>query len=255
MRKLIIPILALMACNDQPSQKVTTNIQRTEFGFGNLRGKVETIESKTVDFDSTGKAKADSTQSFGVYDKAGNIVTETVKDNSGDTTINEVTYYGNGFSKEEKTTVNGVVQGRLTIDSVVKGQHTAAQFWDSSGKQLGYCDVILNEYGQVTWGKTFNMSGTLQFAWEYKFDGPYSIGGSRTDSTGKVVYQSTLKRNDKNDLAEEQYTETENGVTTTQKITFKYDSYDEKGNWTQESTYKNGKLISVTKRAITYYKD
>ena len=256
MRKLIIPvaILAFMACNDQPSQKVTTNVKRTDWGFGNVRGKLETIESKTVDFDTTGKAD-DSTQSFGVYDRAGNLVKETTTDNSGDTTIGEVAYYGNGFSKEEKTTVNGKLEVRLTIDSVVKGQHTAAQFWDSAGKQLGYCDVILNDYGQVTWGKTFDMNGKLQFAWEYKLEGPYSFGGSRTDSTGKVVYQSTLKRNDRNDLVEEQYTETENGVTTTEKITFKYDSYDEKGNWTQESAYKNGKLISVTKRVITYYKD
>ena len=257
MRKLIIPvvILAFIACNSQPIQNATTNVQKSDFGFDNLRGKVETIESEAVNFDSTGKAKGDSTHSIGAYDKATNIVKETVKDNSGVTTINEVTYYANGFSKEEKTTVNGTVMVRVTIDSVIKGQHTGAKVWDSTGKQIGYCDVIYNDYGQVTWGKTFYMNGKLQFGWESKFDRHHYIGGSRTDSTGKIVFQSTQKLNDKDDPAEEQYTEEEEGVSTTTNLTYKYDSYDEKGNWTQRSTYKNGKLKRIVKRTITYYKD
>ena len=257
MGKLIIPVamLAFMACNDQPSQKVTTNVQRTHWGFGNVRGKPETIESKTVNFDSTGKAQGDSTQSLGVYDKDGSIIKETNKDNSGTTTIHEVAYYTNGFIKEEKTTVNGVVQVRVTIDSFVNGQNVGAKVWDSTGKQIGYCDAINNKYGQVTRGKTFHMNGKLQFAWESKFDGPLYIGGSSTDTAGNIVRQSTIKRNDKGDEVEEHYTWFKNGDTTTGTLTYKYDSYDEIDNWTQQSTYKNGKLISVTKRAITYYKD
>src|SRR4030095_13916870 len=109
MRKLSIPvvILAFMACNNQPTRKATTNVQKSDFGFSNLKGKVESIESKTVNFDSTGKVKGDSTQSLGAYDKDGNIVKETTKDNSGTTTTHEVAYYAHGFIKEEKTTVNG----------------------------------------------------------------------------------------------------------------------------------------------------
>ena len=254
MRKLIIPVLAFMACNNQPSQKATTNVQRSDFGFDNLKGKPETIDSKTVNFDSTGKAIGDSTQSLGTYDKGGNLVKETIKDNSGKTTIIELAYYANGFSKEEKKTVNGTVQYRLTIDSVVKGQHTGVKIWDSAGKQVGYCDAIYNEFGQVTWSKIY-MNGKLQFAYEAKYDGPRWIGSSKTDSTGKIVSEFTRKLNDKDDPAEDQYTTVEEGDTTTSKLTHKYDSYDEKDNWTQQSTYKNGKLISVTKRAITYYKD
>ena len=257
MRNLIIAvvILAFMACNNQPSQKNITNVQKSDFGFSNLKGKVETIESKTVNFDSTGKAQGDSTQSLGVYDKDGSIVKETNKDNSGTTTIHEVAYYTNGFIKEEKTTVNSVVQVRVTIDSFVNGQHVGAKVWDSTGKQIGYCDAINNKYGQVTRGRTFYMNGKLQFAWESKFDGPLYIGGSSTDTAGNVVRQSAIKRNDKGDEVEEHYTWFKNGDTTTGTLTYKYDSYDEIDNWTQRSTYKNGKLISVTKRAFTYYKD
>ena len=258
MRKLIIPvvILAFMACSNQPTQKATTNIQKSsDYGFGNLKGKPESIESKTVNFDSTGKAKDDSTQSVGAYDKDGNIVKETNTNNSGITTINEISYDTNGFMKGEKATVNGVVQFRLTVDSFVKGQPVGVKVWDSNDKQIGYCEGINNEYGQLIGGKTFNMNGTLQFAFESKLDGFHYIGGSKTDSTGKMVFQHTQKLNAKNDPAEAQYTRIEEGDTTTTNLIFKYDSSDEKDNWTQQSTYINGKLMSVTKRVITYYKD
>lgn len=256
MRNLIITvvIMAFIACNNQPTQKATTNIQRTEFGFGNLKGKPATIDSKTVNFDSTGKAPGDSIQSLGTYDKGGNLVKETINDNSGTTTIVELAYYANGFNKEEKQTVNGTVQYRLTVDSVVKGQHTGAKVWNSAGNQVGYCDAIFNEYGQLTWSKNFFM-GKLQFTYEGKFDGPIWIGSSKTDSTGKLISGFTRKLNDKDDPAEEEFTRIKDSVTTTSKFTFKYEHYDEKDNWTQQSTYKNDKLISVTKRAITYYKD
>jgi len=258
MRKLIIPvvILVFMACKNQPSPKTATNIQKSaDYGVGNLKGKPESIESKTVNFDSTGKAKDDSTQSVGTYDKDGNIVKETNTNNSGITIINEISYDTNGFMNGEKATVNGVVQFRLTVDSFVKGQPVGVKVWDSNDKQIGHCEGINNEYGQLIGGKTFNMNGTLQFAFESKLDGYLYIGGSKTDSTGKMVRQHTQKLNTKNDPAEAQYTSIEEDDTTTTNLVFKYDSYDEKDNWTQQSTYINGKLVSVTKRAITYYKD
>jgi hypothetical protein len=258
MRSLIalVFILAFMACNNQPSQKATTNIQKSsDYGFGNLKGKPKSIESKTVNFDSAGKLKGDSIQSVGVYDKDGNIVKETNTNNSGITTTNEISYYSNGFMKEEKATFNGVVQFRLTIDSVVTGQPVGAKVWDANDKQIAYCEAINNEYGQLIGGKTFNMNGTLQFAFESKLDGLRFIGGSKTDSTGKMVLQHAQILNAKNDPAEERYTSVKEGVTTTTKLTHKYDSYDEKDNWTQQSTYINDKLVSITKRAITYYMD
>jgi hypothetical protein len=44
---------------------------------------------------------------------------------------------------------------------------------------------------------------------------------------------------------------------TTNKITkYRYDSYDDKGNWTQRTeTDENGKPVKIVKRTITYYKE
>lgn len=37
---------------------------------------------------------------------------------------------------------------------------------------------------------------------------------------------------------------------------YKYDSFDDKGNWTQRTqSDENGKPEKITKREITYYKD
>ncbi|HEX6846009.1 MAG TPA: hypothetical protein VF144_03470 [Chitinophagaceae bacterium] len=70
--------------------------------------------------------------------------------------------------------------------------------------------------------------------------------------TGKYEFGTEKKKGDE---AEEHYTRVEKGVTKITKLPYKYYSYDGKDNWTQQSTYKNAKLKSVTKRVFTYYKD
>jgi hypothetical protein len=55
-------------------------------------------------------------------------------------------------------------------------------------------------------------------------------------------------------MAEEEYTYVEAGKTKTEKKTYKYDHYDEKGNWTQRTAYDDkGKPTKVVKRSFTYY--
>jgi len=79
------------------------------------------------------------------------------------------------------------------------------------------------------------------------------VGGESKDSTGKVTYSSSVKLNDKND--QEQVTETtvDKDSTKTTVTTYKYDGWDEQGNWTQRTTYDDkGKPTKITKRIITY---
>jgi len=62
--------------------------------------------------------------------------------------------------------------------------------------------------------------------------------------------------NDKSDPIEETTTTLEKGSTKTEKLTYKYDTYDDKGNWVQRTTYnEKGKPSKIVKRTITYYKD
>jgi len=48
----------------------------------------------------------------------------------------------------------------------------------------------------------------------------------------------------------------EKDSTKTEVVTYKYDATDDKGNWTQRTTYNDkGKATKMVKRTITYFKD
>jgi hypothetical protein len=99
------------------------------------------------------------------------------------------------------------------------------------------------------------MDGRIKGTWDNKYNGVTYVSGTSTDSTGKVNYTGWVKVNDKGDAIEEEATTTEKGATKTEKYTYKYDSYDDSGNWTQRTTYNDkGKPTKIVKRVFTYYK-
>ena len=56
--------------------------------------------------------------------------------------------------------------------------------------------------------------------------------------------------------SEESTTTVTKDTSKTEKFSYKYDSYDDKGNWTQRTSYnEKGKPVKVIKRTISYYKD
>ena len=84
----------------------------------------------------------------------------------------------------------------------------------------------------------------------------FPVTGTVTDSTGKTSYTGSVKLNDKGDPIEETTTTPEKDSTKTEVVTYKYDATDDKGNWTQRTTYNDkGKATKVIKRTITYFKD
>ena len=100
------------------------------------------------------------------------------------------------------------------------------------------------------------MDGRIKATWDQKFDGPIYVSGTSTDSTGKVSYTGSVKVDDKGNAIEEVSTTREKDSTKTEKMTYKYDSFDDTGNWTQRTTYnEKGKPSKIIKRTFTYYKD
>src|SRR5258706_569704 len=74
---------------------------------------------------------------------------------------------------------------------------------------------------------------SLKMSFTSNFEKQFYIGGESKDSTGKVTYSSKIKLNDKNDqeeLTETMVTKDSFKITVT---TYKYDGWDDKGNWTQ----------------------
>ena len=87
-----------------------------------------------------------------------------------------------------------------------------------------------------------------------QYDKTHFLGGKTTDSTGKATYEGTAKVNENGDMSEEELTFMENGKPKSEKNTYKYEGFDDKGNWTKRTKYNDkNKPVQVTKRTLTYY--
>jgi hypothetical protein len=258
MKSVIIAAFAvsLIACNSD--QKTTEARKNTDIIQQNLKGKVQTLEERTVNLDSTGRLKADSTVNTTSFNKEGYVTNYTSKDSSGKTTFEQsISHNADGTASEVKNTKDGKQIYRLVTEVDKNGNYTGAKTYDSTGKQDSYyTDLKTNEYGIVYAGKQHFMNGNIKSTFDMKYEGTNFLGGTSTDSTGKPSYQGTIKVNDKGDAIEEHSTTREKDSTKTQNLTYKYDSYDDKGNWTQRTSYNDkGKPTIILRRIFTYYKD
>ena len=71
-----------------------------------------------------------------------------------------------------------------------------------------------------------------------------------------MSYTGSVKVNDKGDPIDEMSTTRQKDSTKTERMTYKYDSYDDSGNWTQRTTYnEKGKSSKIVKRTFIYFKE
>ena len=254
MKKILICILVsatLTACNNKQMLKNTNLIQE------NLKGKVQTLSEITINLDSTGNAKSDSTIKVSDFNTDGYITTITSKDSSGKITeIQTNAFYTNGTVSEVKKSKDGKQISRFATELDKNGNYTGGKSYDSTNTQDGYVtDFKTNEYGIVYSGKEHSMSGKIKNSWDAKYDGPNFIGYTATDSVGRKS-NGTVKLNDKGDAINENYSYYENDKAITKDYTHTYDSYDNNGNWTKRTTFEEqGKKTTIVKRVFTYYKD
>ena len=160
-----------------------------------------------------------------------------------------------GLVTEFGTKKDGKLVSRVVTEISKEGKYVGGKRYDSTGKQDGYYkDLMQNEYSIVYSGKLYDMNDKVKETFDMKYDKNHFLGGKSTDSTGKTTYEGTAKVNDKGDMEEEEYTYVEAGKSKAEKKTYKYDHYDDKGNWTQRTTYDaKDKRTKVVKRSITYY--
>jgi len=257
MKKLFVfcIVISFFACNS--NDKKTEAAKNTDLIQQNLKGKVQKVEETTVNIDSTGKMKPDSSTSVNEFDEKGYQTKYSTKDSSGILTSEQnISHNDDGTFKEMTTTAKGKQTFKL-VTEVKDGKYTGGKSYDSTGKQDSYyTDLKTNDYGIVYAGKQHFMNDKIKSTFDMKYDGPNFIGGTATDSTGKTTYTGSVKLNDKGYPAEETSTTLDKDVTKTEVVSYKYDSYDDKGNWTQRTTDNDkGKPTKVVKRTYTYYKD
>jgi hypothetical protein len=254
---LLIGAAVLFACNNE--EKKTADVPKNTDLIGqNLKGRVQTFKVSSSIIDSTGASKPDSASYINEFDEKGYQTSYVTKDISGKIKEAQTLTHYEGGQVNEIIYKNGegkqTSKWQITIDS--SGKYNGAKIYDSAGKVSSiWKELKENEYGQVISGSEYKEDGSPKHSFANNYDKANYVGGWSKDSAGKETFRSAITLNDKGDAAEETTTTTKDSAKT-EKFTYKYDSYDDKGNWTQMTTYnEKGKPIKLTKRVFTYYKD
>jgi hypothetical protein len=254
----LLTISLLIGCNDSAKVKAVSMPKNSDLTQQNLKGKVQQYEETSHTIDSTGVNKKDSLMNINEFDEKGYQTKNSTKDSLGKIhTEQTMTHNENGTFTEVISLKDGKQTFKLVTEFDKDGKYTGGKSYDSTGKQDSYyTDLSTNEYGIVYAGKQHFMDGRIKSTWDLKYDGFIYVSGTSTDSIGKVSYSGSVKVNDKGDPIEEISTTREKDSTKTEKMTYKYDSYDDQGNWTQRTTYnEKGKPSKIIQRSFTYYKD
>ena len=250
--------IALFTSCDYNTKKETTQAtaMTSDLVQQNLKGKVKSITETTMNIDSTGAEKQDSLITSISFDEKGYQTAYMKKDSSGKVVSEEfATRNDAGVVTEFGSKKDGKIVSRVETEISEDGKYLGGKRYDSTGKQDGYYkDLMQNEYAIVYSGKLFDMNDKLKETFDMKYDKNHFLGGKVTDSTGKTTYEGTAKVNDKGDMSAEEYTYIAEGQSKAEKKTYKYDNYDDKGNWTQRTTYDGkDKPTQVVKRSLMYY--
>ena len=256
MNKLLFAGLTtlLFACNQQTEKKL---LQMPDLEQQNLKGKIRQVETDNYAADSTGTIGAMDTccNSAEEYDDNGYSIRYITKDAKGNIkTEQSFTHNDAGLFTGMTTMTDNKKTSSLTVELDKDQKYHVVRSLDSMDKMDSYYDeIVTNEFGEVTSAKQHHPDSSLKSSFTNNFEKQFYVGGESKDSTGKVTYSSSVKLNDKND--QEQVTETtvDKDSTKTTVTTYKYDGWDEQGNWTQRTTYDDkGKPTKITKRIITY---
>ncbi len=257
--KKIIFLSLIIAFSFSCNQKKQEYAKNADVLSDNLNGNVQQTVATDYKADSTGKmGEQDSCCVVTTkYDEKGYITEFDNNDKSGaNKEIETFTHYDNGAMKDLKNTKNGNPVSSITVLTDSVGNYTMAKEYDSANKlKFYYTDISQNEYGQLTGMKKYNADSSLSGSMVSNFNKSIFTGNEGKDSVGKVIFSSSVKLDDKNNVVERDSKNVMKDSTVNKVVKYKYDSSDGQGNWTQRTELdENGKPVKITKREITYYK-
>jgi len=257
MKKISIAVAVLLLACNQPTEKKF--LQMPDVEQQNLKGDITRIETSTYTVDSNGNMGPMDTccNSLDEFDANGFSSRNESKDSKGKLMSEQLyTHSDDGLFTGMTSMANSKTTSLMTVEAR-DGKYTVAKMLDSTGKMTSYYDSITtNEFGQVTGATEHRPDGSFKGSFVSMYQGHSFVGNESKDSSGRVVYRSSVKLNDKND--QEQVTETNFGKdsATTTATTYKYSDRDDHGNWLQQTTYNDkGKATKIIRRAITYAAD
>ena len=258
--KKIILLAAITAIYFSCNEKKQEAAMNSDWLADNLKGRAEQTITTDYKADSLGHmADQDSCCIITTrYDDKGYITEYSSNNKAGDDKLVEtITHYNNGATKNIKDAKNGIQNLEISIQIDKDGKYKSAEENDSTGKmKYYYTDITENDYGALTSMKKYNADSTLSSTISRTYDKSLFTGGEDKDSTGKITQSSAVKLDDKNNMIEYALKNVTKDSTTNKITRYKYDGYDDKGNWTQRTKMdETGKPLQIRKREIVYYKD
>ena len=249
-------ILISFSCNEKSHDYPKNADVRAD----NLNGPVKQTVSIDYKVDSSGNVGMQDSCCVvtAKYDEKGYITEYDNDDKAGENKQKEsFIHYDNGAMKSLKNTKNGKVTSSISVEIDSAGNYKLAQEYDSANNlKFYYTDISQNDYGQLTGMKKFNADSTSGGSMVSDFNNSIFTGNEEKDSVGNVIFSSTVKLDDKNNLVERDTKNVTKDSTINKVVKYKYDSFDDHGNWTQRTELdENGKPVQITKREITYYKE
>jgi hypothetical protein len=255
-RIIIACTLIFAACN-QPTSTSEMNVHMAvpDIKAENLKGKIQQVETNTYLIDSAtgkmGKLESKTIETFSDSGYTASYSNYTANDSS--TTVYNYDHDARGHFTGFTATKNDkpLSSMKAEVDSLDK--YVSATSFDSTGKiDVFYTDITLNDFGQILSAKGKHPDSTLKLTFENHYDSIYYTGGENKDSVGKTTYSATVKLNDKKDPASMDEESVAKDSTTKTATTYAYDTWDDTGNWTQQTITENGKPKKIVKRMITY---
>jgi hypothetical protein len=233
--------------------------KNSDWPADNLSGKVSQTTDSTYKADNTGKAgELDSCCVVSTtYDEKGYSSGYTSIDKAGtDKEEGVFTHDDKGLFTGQKFTKNGKQTSSLTVQNE-NGKPSVARSFDSTNKMdFYYTDITTNDYNRLLGFKQYKADSTLKMSIAFTYDKQLYKGQVNKDSVGKETYSSIIKLDDKNNVIESSTKEVTKDSTINKTTKYRYDSFDDKGNWTQRTEMDGtGKPVKIVKRTITYYKD
>ncbi len=252
--------LVTFSCNESKQEAV----KNTDWLADNLSGKVEQTTDSTYKTDSTGKtSELDSCCVVSTKYNEKGYSSEYTSINKAATDKEEGTFTHDekGLFTGQKFAKNGKQMSSLTVENT-DGKPSVAKSFDSTNKlDFYYTDITVNDYGRLTAYKQYKPDSTLKSSMTLNYNNQFLKDQSVKDSVGKETSSYAQTFDDKNHVIESTYKEiktdsTKKDSTVTTVTKYSYDTFDDKGNWTQRTEMdKGGKPSKIVKRTITYYKD
>jgi len=255
----VTALVFLISCKDKKDKEAPEASKYSDVVSDGLKGDVVSYTETPYKVDSSGAVGEMDSCCINMpeFNEKGYIVSWTSKNSKGEVTQSS-TYsrHPNGLWKGAVNMKDGKTTGSMETELDDKGNYIFAKEMDSTGNlSRYYTDITMNENGEVTHWKQYDKDSVFRQEGMGTYDGSRQLSFEVKDSTGKVKSSSTSKYNDKGERTESSNTNMSGDTTKTTVTTYTYESHDEMGNWTQRTSWEDGKAKKVLKRTYVYRKE